>query len=118
MRVNEPSGPSPTEVIASWLPYDARFRENAVRHALADPSGRGLHRYVDRLARGNDDDGPLTEDGLRTMAAIREDLAGRPLASVDWRFVRERLVSDPDRARPPSSHVSHLSSSSRNSARR
>ncbi len=92
--VNDPGAPSPTEVIAAWIPHDARFREHALRHALRDSSGRWLHAYVDNLLnRGRDDDTPLDENALRTTAAVRDDLDRRPLASVDWRTVRERLVS-------------------------
>lgn len=92
--MNAPSSLTPTEVIAAWLPHDARFRKSAARHAREDPSGRRLHRYVDGLInRDNDDGSPLCEEGLRTMAAVREDLDRRPLASVDWRVVRERLVA-------------------------
>lgn len=92
--VNAPGAPSPTEVVSAWIPYDARFRESAVRHALRDTSGRRLHVYVDGLVnRGNDDGRPLDEFDLRTMAAVRADLDRRSLASVDWRTVRERLVS-------------------------
>lgn len=84
---------SPTEVIAAWIPHDARFRASAVRHARRDPGGRRLHTYVDGLVnRGNDAGRPLDEDALRTMAAVREDLERRSLASVDWRVVRERLI--------------------------
>ncbi|WP_017583419.1 hypothetical protein [Nocardiopsis valliformis] len=93
-RVNDPGSPSPTEVISSWIPHDARFRESALRHALRDTSGRRLHVYVDSLVnRANDDGSPLSEYDLRTMAAVREDLDRRPLTSVDWRTVRARLVS-------------------------
>ena len=92
--VNDPGAPSPTEVIAAWIPHDARFREHALRHALRDTSGRWLHVYVDSLVNGDLDDGrPLDEFGLRTTAAVREDLDRRSLASVDWRTVREKLVS-------------------------
>lgn len=89
-----PSALTPTEVIAAWIPHDARFRESAARHARDDHSGRRLHRYVDGLVnRDNDDGSPLSEEDLRTMAAVREDLDRRSLASVDWRVVRERLVA-------------------------
>ena len=91
------SGPAvltPTEVIAAWIPHDARFRERAARYARSDFSGRRLYVYVDGLVnRGNDDGDPLAEDDLRTMAAVREDLEKRSLASVDWRTVRERLIT-------------------------
>lgn len=94
VRVNDPGAPSPTEVISAWIPHDARFRESALLHARRDTSGRRLHVYVDGLVnRANDDGSPLSEYDLRTMAAVREDLDRRPLASVDWRTVRERLVS-------------------------
>ncbi|MFV2194883.1 hypothetical protein [Nocardiopsis sp. LOL_012] len=87
------AGPSPTEVVISWLPHDARFRERAVRHALADPTGRSLSAYVHALVDRSSDDGrPLSEYDLRTMAAVRQDLDHRPLAAVDWRRVREKLV--------------------------
>ena len=93
-HVSEPGAPSPTEVISAWIPHDARFRESALRHALRDTTGRRLHLYVDSLVNRNNDDGrPLSEYDLRTMAAVREDLDRRPLASVDWRTVREKLVS-------------------------
>ncbi|MFD6949979.1 hypothetical protein A6A08_08575 [Nocardiopsis sp. TSRI0078] len=88
------AGPSPTEVVISWIPYDARFRERAVRHALEDAGGRLLYAYVDNLVnRDNDDGRPLDEYDLRTMAAVREDLNHHSLASVDWRQVRDRLVA-------------------------
>ncbi|WP_047870732.1 hypothetical protein [Nocardiopsis sp. RV163] len=87
-------GPSPTEVVISWIPHDARFRDRAVRHALRDPSGRLLHAYVENLVnRDNDDGRPLDEYDLRTMGAVREDLDRRSLASVDWRRVRDKLVA-------------------------
>ncbi|WP_150242869.1 hypothetical protein [Nocardiopsis quinghaiensis] len=88
------AGSSPTEVVISWIPYDARFRERAVRHALDDTNGQLLYAYVDNLVnRDNDDGRPLDEYGLRTMAAVREDLSQRSLASVDWRQVRDKLVA-------------------------
>ncbi|WP_028649815.1 hypothetical protein [Nocardiopsis sp. CNT312] len=87
------TGPSPTEVVISWLPHDARFRERAVRHALADPAGRSLSAYVHGLVDRSSDDGrPLSAYDLRTMAAVRQDLDHRPLSAVDWRRVREKLV--------------------------
>mgnify|MGYP001209310937 FL=1 len=92
--MHDSSGPSPTEVVISWIPHDARFRDHAVRHALDDPSGRLLHSYVDDLVNGNHDEGrPLSDYDLRTMAAVREDLNRNSLASVDWRRVRDKLVS-------------------------
>ncbi|WP_159942753.1 MULTISPECIES: hypothetical protein [unclassified Nocardiopsis] len=88
------SGPSPTEVVISWIPHDARFRDRAVRHALADASGQRLFAYVDNLVnRDNDDGRALDEYDLRTMAAVREDLRQQALASVDWRRVRDKLVA-------------------------
>lgn len=92
--MRDSSGPSPTDVVISWIPYDARFRDRAVRCALRDASGRLLHAYVDELVnRDNDEGRPLNEYDLRTMAAVREDLDRRSLASVDWRRVRDKLVA-------------------------
>jgi hypothetical protein len=92
--VHDSPGPSPTEVVISWIPHDARFRDRAVRHALADTGGRLLFAYVDNLVNQDNDDGrPLDEYDLRTMSAVREDLNRRSLASVDWRRVRDKLVS-------------------------
>jgi hypothetical protein len=91
--VSEAAGPSPTEVIISWIPHDARFRDSAVRHALDDHSGQRLFVYVDNLVnRDNDDGRALDEFDLRTMGAVREDLDRRELGSVDWRRVRAKLV--------------------------
>ena len=68
--MRDSAGPSPTEVVISWIPHDARFRDRAVRHALRDPSGRLLHAYVENLVnRDNDDGRPLGEYDLRTMGA-------------------------------------------------
>jgi len=92
--VHDSTGPSPTEVVISWIPHDARFRDRAVRHALGDTGGRLLFAYVDNLVNQDNDDGrPLDDYDLRTMAAVREDLNRRSLAAVDWRRVRDKLVS-------------------------
>lgn len=89
----ELDGPSPTEVVISWLPHDARFRASAVWHAVADPTGRRLYAYVHNLVNQSNDDGrPLSAFDLRTMGAVREDLDRRSLASVDWRRVRDELA--------------------------
>lgn len=86
-------GPSPTEVVISWLPHDARFRDTAVRHAVSDPTGRRLYAYVHNLVNQSNDDGrPLSAFDLRTMGAVRDDLDRRSLASVDWRRVRDKLA--------------------------
>lgn len=91
--MSEAAGPSPTEVIISWIPYDARFRDSAVRHALDDHSGQRLFVYVDNLVnRDNDDGRSLGDFDLRTMGAIRADLDRRSLGSVDWRRVRAKLI--------------------------
>ncbi|MBR8740306.1 hypothetical protein [Nocardiopsis sp. MG754419] len=91
--MGDSAGLSPTELISAWIPHDARFRASAVRHAHDDATGRRLHVYVDGLVnRGEDDGRPLDRDELRTMTALREDLERRPLASVDWRTVRDRLI--------------------------
>lgn len=92
--MHDSTGPSPTEVVINWIPHDARFRDGAVRHALGDPTGRGLYLYVHNLVHRDNDDGcALDEFGLRTMGAVREDLNRRSLASVDWRRVRDKLVN-------------------------
>lgn len=91
--MHESAGPSPTEIVISWIPHDARFRHRAVRHALRDAGGRFLYAYVDNLVNQDNDDGrPLDDYDLRTMDAVREDLNRRSLASVDWRQVRDKLV--------------------------
>lgn len=92
--MRDSTGPSPTEVVISWIPHDTRFRDRAVRHALHDVSGRLLYAYVDNLVNQDNDDGrPLSDYDLRTMDAVREDLNRRSLASVDWRQVRDKLVT-------------------------
>ncbi|MFD3683348.1 hypothetical protein ACFWTE_00815 [Nocardiopsis sp. NPDC058631] len=92
--MHDSTGPSPTEVVISWIPHDARFRDRAVRHALGDAGGRLLFAYVDNLVNQDNDDGRALDDyDLRTMTAVREDLNRRSLASVDWRRVRDKLVS-------------------------
>ncbi|OLT25003.1 hypothetical protein BJF83_05915 [Nocardiopsis sp. CNR-923] len=91
--MNKSAGPSPTEVVISWIPHDARFRDRAVRHALSDLTGQRLFVYVNNLVTRSHDDGrPLGEYDLRTMDAVLEDLDHRPLAAVDWRRVREKLI--------------------------
>ncbi|WP_435109908.1 hypothetical protein [Nocardiopsis synnemataformans] len=84
--------PSPTEVLASWLPHDARWHEAARSAAIT--STEAVRRYATGLVVDHrDGDRQLdTEYDLRSIAAVREDLGHRTLDDVNWRVVRDALL--------------------------
>jgi|SRR5690554_648777 len=89
---SEINPPTPTEVIASWIPHDARWHRQARTAAVVGESA--LRRYVSGLVdHYRDGETPLTTDyDLRSIAAVREDLGPYLLAPVDWRRVQDALL--------------------------
>jgi hypothetical protein len=89
--------PTPTEVIAAWIPHDARWHEAARR--ASDTGVEAVRKYVSGLLLDHRaGDRPLTDDfDLRSIAAVRDDLGAEGIDHVDWRHVRTALQA-PSRA--------------------
>lgn len=87
----------PTEVIASWIPHDAR-RQPRVR-AAGREGIRALREYVTGLVLDyRDGDTPLTDEYDRaTLKTVHEDLHEGPgsLADVNWSKVHRALLPRP-----------------------
>lgn len=84
--------PTPTEVIASWIPHDARWADRA--RAAAGAGSDRLRAYVSGLVLDlRDGECPLAaEYDRRTIAAVVEDLGSGGLEAVDWSRVCEALL--------------------------
>ncbi|MDT0330793.1 hypothetical protein [Nocardiopsis lambiniae] len=84
--------PTPTEVVASWIPHDARWHEAA--RASAAVGTDELRRYVIGLVHEHRDrDRGLTDEyDLRSIGAVVEDLGVGGLAAVEWGKVRDALL--------------------------
>ena len=84
--------PTPTEVVASWIPHDARWHE-AARAAAAAGSDE-LRRYVTGLVHEQrDGDRELGDEfDLRSIGAVVEDMGVGGLAAVEWNKVRDALL--------------------------
>ncbi|MFW6640074.1 hypothetical protein [Nocardiopsis algeriensis] len=84
--------PTPTEVVASWIPHDARWHE-AARSAAAIGVDT-VRRYVCGLILDHrDGDRELTDEyDLRSIEALTEDLGAGGLAAVEWSRVRDALL--------------------------
>ena len=84
--------PTPTEVVASWIPHDARWHA-AARTAAAAGSDE-LRRYVTGLVHERRDGERELDDeyDLRSIGAIVEDMGAGGLAAVEWNKVRDILL--------------------------
>jgi hypothetical protein len=91
MRIENPRT-SPTDVIASWIPHDARWHEQA--RASAVTSTDAVREYVTGLVTHHrDGDQPLDDEfDLRSIAAVVEDLGVHGLGDVHWTVVRDALL--------------------------
>ncbi|WP_017590270.1 hypothetical protein [Nocardiopsis ganjiahuensis] len=87
-----PPTPEPTEVIAAWIPHDARWHSQARK--CAHQGWEHLRGYVVGLVRDHRDGTvPVTDDeDLRTLKAVVEDLRSDGLGDVDWRQVALALT--------------------------
>ncbi|GHC80011.1 hypothetical protein GCM10007079_18670 [Nocardiopsis terrae] len=91
------NAPTPTEVIAAWIPHDARW--NAQARQAARAGVEALRRYVTGLITHHRDGGLLVDDDfdLRSIAAVVEDLEEGGLFRVRWDQAQDALLV-PDRA--------------------
>jgi hypothetical protein len=94
----ETARPSPTEVIAAWIPHDARWHLSARSAAITGEEQ--VRRYVVGLVRDHRDSGRQIDDpfDLASIAAVAGDLGYAGLDGVDWRRVQDALLM-PLRAR-------------------
>lgn len=90
--------PTPTEVIASWIPHDARWDKQAraaARVGIAD-----LRQYVSGLVSDYRDGAVELSDAFdrRTIDAVIEDVRlGGGLGRVRWDTVQDAMLI-PDRS--------------------
>ena len=86
------SAATPTEVIAAWIPHDARWHAQARVAARkgADP----LRRYVTGLVvHHKDGEASLSDEfDLRSLAAVVDDLGEGGLFQVRWDDIRTALL--------------------------
>lgn len=85
--------PTPTEVIASWIPHDARWNKQA--RAAARGGVTDLRRYVTGLVSDHcDGTDELTDEfDRRTIDAIVEDVRlGGGLGRVRWDSVQDAML--------------------------
>jgi hypothetical protein len=85
--------PTPTEVIASWIPHDARWSRQARAAALEGVTD--LRRYVTGLVSEHCDGATELTDEFdrRTIDAIVEDLrTGGGLSRVRWDSVQDAML--------------------------
>jgi len=82
----------PTEVIASWIPHDARWADQARAAALEGPTQ--VREYVTGLVVHRRNGGTaLTSDfDLATLGAVVEDLGIEGLSAVTWTQVQRALI--------------------------
>lgn len=90
--VSSYDAPTPTEVIASWIPHDSRWHAQA--RAAAREGTEPLRRYVTVLVdEQHDDQEPVTDPyDLASLGAVVEDLGMSGLDGVSWHLVREALI--------------------------
>lgn len=84
--------PTPTEVIAAWIPHDARWHDDA--RTAATQGQDPLRHFVTALVRDHTVKNAVMVDefDIRSIAAVREDLGAGGLDDVDWRHVQDALL--------------------------